>query len=143
MAKQPEPESLMDMFAKFGRELKLPGVDVDAIVSHHRKNLEALEKSVRASASGASSLAAKQREMMHEALREITEAVQGLRAPGNPSELVGKQAEFAKRSFDAALKNAGEMAEIARKSGTESLDVLRERIRESMREIRDSYDKKK
>ncbi|WP_269929616.1 phasin family protein [Aminobacter sp. HY435] len=143
MAKQPESESFMDMFAKFGRDLKLPAVDVDAIVSHHRKNLEALEKSVKAGASGASSLAAKQREMMHEALREITEAVQGLRAPGNPGELVGKQAEFAKRSFEAALRNAGEMAEIARKSSTESIEVLRERIRESMQEIRDSYDKKK
>lgn len=143
MAKQPEPESFMDMFAKFGRDLKMPPVDVDAIVSHHRKNLEALEKSVKASASGASSMAAKQREIMQEALREITEAVQGIRAPGNPQELVSKQADFAKRSFEAAVKNAGELAEIARKSGAESIEVLRARIRDSMQEIRDGYDKKK
>lgn len=143
MAKQPEPESFMDMFAKFGRDLKMPAVDVDAIVSHHRKNLEALEKSVKASASGASSMAAKQREIMQEALREITEAVQGIRAPGNPQELVSKQADFAKRSFEAAVKNAGELAEIARKSGAESIEVLRARIRDSMQEIRDGYDKKK
>lgn len=143
MAKQPEPESFMDMFAKFGRDLKMPAVDVDAIVSHHRKNLEALEKSVKASASGASSMAAKQREIMQEALREITEAVQGIRAPGNPQELVSKQADFAKRSFEAAVKNAGELAEIARKSGAESIEVLRARIRNSMQEIRDGYDKKK
>lgn len=143
MAKQPEPESFMDMFAKFGRDLKMPAVDVDAIVSHHRKNLEALEKSVKASASGASSMAAKQREIMQEALREITEAVQGIRAPGNPQELVSKQADFAKRSFEAAVKNAGELAEIARKSGAELIEVLRARIRDSMQEIRDGYDKKK
>lgn len=142
MAKQPEPDTFMDMFAKFGRDLKMPAVDVDAIVSHQRKNLEALEKSVKAGAAGASSMAAKQREMMHEALREITEAVQGLRAPGNPQELVTKQADFARRSFEAAVRNASEMAEIARKSGAESAEVLRQRIRESMQEIRDGYGNK-
>ncbi|AWC23607.1 TIGR01841 family phasin [Aminobacter sp. P9b] len=143
MAKKPEPESFMDMFSKFGRDLKMPAVDVDDIVSHHRKNLEALEKSVKASASGASSLVAKQREMIQSALQEVTEAAQGLRMPGNPQEMLSKQADFARRSFEAALKNAGEVADIVRKSGSESVEVLRERIRESMQEIRDSYDKKK
>lgn len=143
MAKKSEPESFMDMFSNLGRDLKMPAVDVETIVSHHRKNLEALEKSVKATASGASSLAAKQREMMQEALREITEAAQGIRAPGNPQELMAKQTDFARRSFEAAIKNAGEVAEIVRKSGTESVEVLRERIRDSMQEIRDSYDKKK
>lgn len=142
MAKKPEPETFTDMFSKFGRDLKMPAVDVDAIVSHHRKNLEALEKSIKASASGASSLVAKQREMIQSALHEITEAAQGMRAPGDPRELLTKQADFARRSFEAALKNAGEVAQIVRNSGTESVEILRQRIRESMQEIRDSYDKK-
>ena len=38
------------MFSKFGSEMKLPKVDVEAMLSHHRKNLEALEKSARAAA---------------------------------------------------------------------------------------------
>ncbi|AMS42020.1 TIGR01841 family phasin [Aminobacter sp. NyZ550] len=143
MAKKPEPESFMDMFSKFGRDLKMPAVDVDTIIGHHRKNLEALEQSVKATASGASSLVAKQREMLQEALHEITEAAQGLRAPGNPQELISRQADFAKRSFEAAVKNAGEVASIVRKSGTESVDILRSRIHESIEEIRDSFDKKK
>lgn len=142
MAKKPEPDTFTDMFSKFGRDLKMPAVDVDAIVSHHRKNLEALEKSIKASASGASSLVAKQREMIQSALHEVTEAAQGMRTPGNPQELLTKQADFARRSFEAALKNAGEVAQIVRNSGTESVEILRQRIRESMQEIRDSYDKK-
>ncbi|ODT07747.1 MAG: phasin family protein [Mesorhizobium sp. SCN 65-20] len=143
MAKKPEPESFMDMFAKFGRDLKMPAVDVEAIVSHHRKNLEALEKSVKASAAGASSLMVKQREMLQDTVREITDAAQSMRVPGNPQELMTKQADFARRSFEAAVKNAGEVAAIVRKSGTESVDILRNRIHESIEEIRDSYDKKK
>ncbi|TIU03357.1 MAG: phasin family protein, partial [Mesorhizobium sp.] len=34
MAKQPDPGSFMDMFGRFGRDLKLPNVDVEAILNH-------------------------------------------------------------------------------------------------------------
>ncbi|MBB6410745.1 phasin family protein [Mesorhizobium sangaii] len=142
MAKQPDSDSFMDMFGKFGRDLKVPNVDVEAILAHHRKNLEALEKSARASAAGASSLLSRQREMLKDTLREVTEMAQSYRAPGNPQELMAKQTEFARKSFEAALKNAGEVAELVKKSGTESVDILRTRIKEAMEEIRAGYDRK-
>ena len=44
---------------------------------------------------------------------------QSYRVPGNPQEMVAKQADFARKSFEAAVKNAGEVAEIVRKSGSE------------------------
>jgi len=142
MAKQSDSDTFLDMFSRFGRDLKVPNVDVEAILSHHRKNLEALEKSARAGAAGATSLLSKQREMMQEALREITDLAQNYRAPGNPQELMAKQTEFARKSFEAALKNAGEVAELARKSGTESIEILRARIKDAMEEIRAGYGQK-
>ena len=142
MAKLPESDSFLDMFSRFGRDLKVPNVDVEAILSHHRKNLEALEKSARAGAAGASSLLSRQREMMQDVLREITDMAQNYRAPGNPQELMAMQAEFARKTFETALKNAGEVAEMARKSGTESVEILRERIKDAMAEIRAGYEKK-
>lgn len=143
MAKKPETESFMDMFANFGRDLKLPSVDVDSILAHHRRNLEALEKSAKATASGASNVMAKQREILQSSLQEITEMAQGLRGGGaNPQEFMSKQADFARKSFETAVKNAGEVAEIVKKSGTESVEILRNRIREAMDEIRENYEKK-
>ncbi|MER8386308.1 phasin family protein [Mesorhizobium sp. M0166] len=142
MAKRPESESFIDMFGKFGRDLKLPNVDVEAILAHNRKNLEALEKSARASAAGASALLSRQREMLQDTLREIADMAQSYRAPGNPQEMMQKQAAFARKSFETALKNAGEMAELARVSGTESIEILRSRIKEAMEEIRAGHDKK-
>jgi phasin family protein len=141
MAKKPESESFMDMFSNFGRDLKMPSVDVEAILNHHRKNLEALQKSAAASASGAQDLMAKQRQILQDTMSEITDMAQSYRAPGNPQEMMTKQAEFARRSFETAVKNASETAEIIKKSGTESVDVLRERIRETMEEIRQGYEK--
>jgi phasin family protein len=142
MAKQPESDTFLDMFSRFGRDLKLPSLDVQAILDHHRKNLEALEKSARASAAGASSVLSRQHEMVQDALHEITRMAQDYRAPGNPQDLMTKQVEFARKSFEAALKNAGEVADMARKSGTESVEILRDRIRDAMAEIRSGYDRK-
>jgi phasin family protein len=141
MAKQPESDSFLDMFSRFGRDLKVP--NVEAILAHHRKNLEALEKSARAGAAGATSLLSRQREMLQDTLREISDMAQNYKAPGNPQELMAKQAEFAKKSFEAALKNASEVAELVKRSGTESVEILRERIKEAMEEIRSGYEKKK
>jgi phasin family protein len=143
MARKPETDSILDMFSKFGSDMKLPKVDVEAILGHHRKNLEALEKSARAAASGASSLATKQREVLQETLREVADMAQSYRASGNPQELLSRQADFARRSFETAVKNASETAEIVKKSGRESIDILRERIRESMHEIRSGFEDRK
>lgn len=141
--KKPESESFTDIFANFGRDLKLPSVDVQSILAHHRKNLEALEKSAKASAAGAQSVMAKQREILQDSLREITDMAQGLRGSAtNPQEFVSKQADFARKSFETAVKNAGEVAEIVKKSGSESVEILRARIKEAMEEIRESYEKK-
>lgn len=142
MARQSESDSFMEMFGRFGRDLKVPNVDVEAILAHHRKNLEALERSARAGAAGTSSLLSRQREMLQDTLREIADMAQSYRAPGNPQELMAKQTEFARKSFEAALKNAGEVAELARKSGTESIDILRARIKEAMEEVRAGYGQK-
>jgi phasin family protein len=142
MVKHSATPSFMDMFAKFGHDLKLSNVDVEAILDHHRKNLEALEKSARATASGASTLMARQREMLGETLREVTEMAQSYSTPGSPRELVARQTEFARKAFESAVGNAGEVAELVRKSGTESLDILRDRIKEAMVEVRDGFEKK-
>ncbi|ESX62185.1 phasin family protein [Mesorhizobium sp. LSHC422A00] len=140
MAKQPDSDSFLDMFSRFGRDLKVP--NVEAILAHHRKNLEALERSARAGAAGATSLLSRQREMLQDTLREVSDMAQSYKAPGDPQELMTKQAEFARKSFEAALKNAGEVAELVKKSGTESIEILRSRIKEAMEEIRSGYDKK-
>ena len=142
MAKQPDSDSFLDMFSRFGRDLKLTNVDVQAILDHHRTNLEALEKSARAGAAGASSVLARQHEMVQNALHEVTRMAQNFQTPGNPQDLMTKQAEFARRSFETTLKNASEVADLVRKSSTESLEVLRDRIKDAMAEIRASYEKK-
>ncbi|MCV0396544.1 MAG: TIGR01841 family phasin [Rhizobiaceae bacterium] len=142
MAKKPEPTSFIDMFARMGQDLKLPPVDIERVIESNRRNLEALQQSAQAASGGASRMMLRQQEMLRETLAEISQMAQSYREPGSPQDLMAKQAEFARRSFETAVKNTAEMADMARKSSEESIEVLRRRIKESMEEIRDSYDKK-
>lgn len=123
-----------DMFARFGESLQMPRMDVEQVLESHRRNIEALEQSAKVAAAGTASLMNKQREAMEQGLRDAAELAQQFQKPGTPQEMMGKQADWARRSFEAAVKNAGEMAEIMRRSGTESTEILRERIRQSMDE---------
>lgn len=145
MARKPEPaSSFVDMFSKLGQDLKMPSLDVQAMLDHHRKNLEALERSARATAAGASSVIEAQRAQLQHTLQEIGEMAENLRSGGgSPTEIVSKQMDFARRSFETAVKNASDIGEILRKSGTETVEILRQRIREAVEEIRDGYESRK
>ena len=141
MAKQ--QQSFIDMFARLGEELKLPSIDIERVIEHHRKNLEALEKSVKAASTGANAVMARQREMLQETLDEISGMAQSYRQPADARELVEKQTDFARKSFETAVRNTSEMADLVRKSGSDSVEILRQRIRDGMAEIREGYEKRK
>lgn len=135
MARKNDTESVIDMFARLGQDLKLPSMDVERIIEHHRKNLEALQQSAQSASAGASAVATKQREILERTLQQITEMAELYRPPLNPQDLVAKQVDFARKSFETAIENAGEMAQLMRKSSDETLEILRKRIREGMEEI--------
>lgn len=143
MAMNTGSDSFIDMFARLGKDLKMPNMDVERIIEHHRKNLEALEKAARSASSGATALFSRQQEMLEETLREISDMAQGFRGPDSPQDLMSRQADFARRSFETAVKNASEIGEVMRKSSGETIEILRERIREAMEEMREGYDRKK
>ncbi|MBX3569708.1 MAG: TIGR01841 family phasin [Rhizobiaceae bacterium] len=143
MARKPEDTSFTDMFAAFGRNLKIPSVDVDAVVEHNRRNLEALQKSVTASATGANEAMARHRDMLQAQMREIGDMAQNYRMGSAPHEAFEQHAAAVRKSFETAVKNAGEVAQIMQKSSAESVEILRQRIRESMDEIRQTFEKGK
>ena len=142
MSEKPPSNPFLDMFQQFGKNLNLPQPDISSVVDYHRKNIEALQKATQASSSGAQTMMSKQREALEEALAEITEIVQGASQSQDPSKMVADQIEFAKKSFDTTIKNATEMNEILKESGSESFNILKDRMEESIAEIRDSMSKK-
>ncbi|WP_296577849.1 phasin family protein [Phreatobacter sp.] len=133
------PQALLDMFKKLGEDMKVPAVDMDKIVEHHRKNLEALAASGKAAAEGATAIAAKQKEIVETAVKEIQTAAESFKLPGSAQEMMAAQTEFAKRAMEAAVKNTRDMAELMQKSNAEAVRVIQDRMKESFEEIRQNF----
>jgi phasin family protein len=136
------PNNFMDMFKNLGEQLKVPSLDMSRIMEHHQKNLEAMTKSWQAMAGGATEVAMKQREIFDQAVKDVTAMVQQYKPPGNPQEIMAKQAEFAKKAMEAAITNTRDIAELVQKSSTEAFKIVQDRMKESYEEIRASVEKK-
>ena len=142
MAKPNDAETFLDLFRKAGEQLHLPKLDIEAILDHHRKNFEALQKSAATTAEGVTSVMAKQRDAMQDMVREIGEMAESYKSLGNPRDALTRQVEFARRSFEAAVQNVTEVAQTMQKTGSASTEILKERIREAMEEIRGGQDRR-
>lgn len=132
--------SFFDMFKAMGKGMKVPGVDVDAILDYHRKNLETLETAAKMASAGATTILDRQREVLSETLQQWTEIAQAAKS-GNPQDVVAKQTELAKKSFETAVKNASETAEMVTRSGSAAFDLLKQRITDAMDETRKAVEK--
>lgn len=136
MADDNQMTAFMDMFKDFGKNLNVPGPDVNEIVDHHRRNIQALQDAASAASAGGQEVMNLQRAQLEEALKDIAEMVQGAMSGGaDPAKMVSDQAEFAKKSFETTVKNASEVGEVIRGSSEETFNILRARMEESIAEL--------
>lgn len=135
-------QNFTDMFKKFGEQLKVPSFDMAKIMEHQQKNLEAMTKSWQVVAGGAGEVAQKQRAIFEAAMKDMAEMAQAYRPGGSPQEAMAKQAEFAKKSMEAAIANTRDIAELVQKSSTEAFKIVQDRMKESYEEIRATVEKK-
>ena len=136
------PQSFIDMFKNMGEQLKIPSFDMNRIMEHHQKNLEAMTKSWQAMAGGAQEIAHKQRAIFEEAVKDVTTMVQAYKPGGSPQDIMAKQAEFAKKAMEAAIANTRDIAELVQKSTTDAFKIVQDRMKESYEEIKASVEKK-
>jgi phasin family protein len=123
--------------SKMMQDLKVPGVDVNALMEAQRKNIEALTAANKAAIDGMQSVAKRQAEIMAQSLGEVSNLAQEFSAStNNPQEMSAKQAEIIKQAFDKALGNMRELAEMVSKTNTEAFEVMNKRFTESLEELK-------
>lgn len=128
---------LTEMFTKFGENLKLPGADINQVVDYHRKNIQAMQDAAQVASSGAQAMMAKQREQLESTLAEVADMVQSMSgAMSDPSKAISDQTDFARKSFETTIANVTEMGEILKGSSSESFEILKTRVEESLNELR-------
>ena len=136
-------KTIMDMFADMGKQFNLPKIDYDALIDTHRKNIEAVQKSTLAFSQDGRALLVRQQEIFSEVMRQSRDLVAEFKPGGSPQEIAAKQAELARRTFDAVVKNTRDIAELMQKSSSEATTIIMNRIRESIAEARAAIDTQK
>lgn len=129
------PEELLNMLAK----LKIPGINMDALVASERDNLEALAVANRAALEGIKAAGQWQMKLLQETMQEMTEAMGRLVKDGSPQQMVTTETELAKKAFEAAVRQMRELAEIVTKANKQATDAIVKRIPESLDEIKDVF----
>ena len=124
-------------------EYKIPGVDWQEVIASQQKNLQALAKANQVLVEGAQAVMRREIEILQKAMAEVAEASKDLMQQGDPQAQASKRVELAKASFEAAVQNMRELAEVAGRSNREALDVINQRALESFEEIKKAMDRKR
>lgn len=136
-------KTMMDMFADMAKQVNLPKIDFEAFLDIHRKNIEAMQKSATVLAEGGRAVLAKQQEILAEVGREVQQMLADFKPGGSPQEVATKQAELAKRMFEATVKNTRDIAELVQKSSSEAPKIILDRMRVSFGEAQAAIESKK
>ena len=111
-------------------QLKLLGIDVQAMAEARRKDVEALGKANMAAYASFQAMAQKQVEMMTQALQTMQQA-----ATAASTLDPGRQAEVVRTAFQKTLSDMRELAEMARASQSEAMSVMSKRANEHVQEM--------
>ena len=128
-------------FTKQLSNMKMPGLDPDAIMSAQQKNMDALIEANKAAAAGYQDLFKKQMSIFEETMAEAQAHMKSFDATKIDPEKAKAQGELAKAAFEKALANMQALAESAQKANAEAYEIVSARIQESMAELRDMASK--
>ncbi len=146
----PDPFEIFTKFNPFNLDMsktmdnfKLPGVDMDAVISSQKKNIEAVNAANQTAIEGVQALAKRQAEILRQSMEEATKAAKEVADVGELGDIPAKQAEIAKAAFEKGLANMKELADMAAKSNAEALDMVNKRVAENFDEMKEVLTQKK
>jgi phasin family protein len=116
---------------------KLPGFDLEGFVESRKLDIDAMTRATSATLASAQTIADKQAELLKTVL---TEAGEALRTPpheaSKSAELIGKQRVLVQEALSSAFDSMKEIAETARESQSEVVEIASDRVRSNVEEIR-------
>ncbi|MGI9499061.1 MAG: phasin family protein [Geminicoccaceae bacterium] len=133
--KQDTPFDYADVSKMFS-DFSVPGVDWKEVMASQQKNIAALTEANQRLFEGAQAVMQQQSTIMSRAMTELTAASQELMKEGDPQAGAEKRFELAKSSFETAVGNMQELAELAGHSNSEAMEIINKRAAEAFEEIK-------
>lgn len=137
--KQPVEQFFDFDISKYLGDFKVPGMDVDSLVSSQRKNIEALTQANKLAYDGLQAVVKRQVEILRQTVDEVAQVTKDIAEPGNPQDKAAKQTELAKEAFERSLSNLRELSEMIAKANNEAFELLNKRFTQTLDEVRDAF----
>ena len=118
---------------KMLEQFKVPGVDMSAIVESRRKDIDALVAANQATLDSMQALAKKQTELLTRAMQGVQDAASAHGGAGAPDP--AKFADLARKSYEKAVSDMKDIAEMARKAQSDVMSGVSQRASQSLQEI--------
>ncbi len=123
-------------------EMKVPGMDMEAVLTAHRRNLEALTEANRVALEGAQAVARRHMEIMQATMSGLTTTLKEISVTDTPTVRATKQADLLKQAYENAVMNTRELGDLIQRSNTEAMSKLNHRFSEAMSEMKTLFGKK-
>lgn len=130
-------------FTKIAGEFKFPVVNVETVVETGRKNFAALTTVSTAAVESMKTIAQRQGDMVRAAMEDFSKHGSEVLAAASIEEKAAKQIDFAKKSYDLAIANTKELADLVAKSQAEAFEALNARVAELTEEVKAAIAAKK
>jgi phasin family protein len=130
-------------FSKIAGEFKFPVVNVETVVETGRKNFAAMTTVSTATVEAMKTIAQRQGDMVRAAMEDFSKHGSEVLAAASIEEKAAKQIDFAKKSYDLAIANTKELADLYTKSQADAFEALNARIAELTEEVKAAIAAKK
>jgi len=128
-------KGFFDLTKGFG-DFRLPGLDIETLVTTQRKNLEAMTQASQLALEGAQAVAQRHVEIVRQVIEEVPAVLRDWTEPCAAEHRLAKNVDVTKQALEACVANARELAEITAKAGNDVVSVLTRRMSESFDDLR-------
>jgi len=129
-------------FSKISSEFKLPTVNVESIVETARKNFATITTVNTAAVESMKTIAQRQGDMVRAAMEDFSKHGSEVLAAATVEEKAAKQIDFIKKSYDSAITNTKELADLYTKGQADAVTALSARVAELTEEVKAAIAKK-
>jgi phasin family protein len=129
-------------FTKIAGEFKLPTMNVESMVETGRKNFAAVTTVSTSAVESFKAIAQRQGDMIRSAMEDFSKYGSEVMSAATIEEKATKQIDFAKKSYELAIANTKELADLYTKSSTEAFETLSARVAELTEEVKAAIAKK-
>lgn len=129
-------------FSKIAAEFKVPTVDVETFVETGRKNFAFMTSAGTAAVEQIKTIATRQGDMIRAAVEDFSKHGSDVMSAATVEEKAAKQIDFVKKSYEAAVSNTKELADLYTKGQTEAFEALSARVAELTEEVKAAIAKK-